>query len=137
MTLQAAIAIAGEMIRQRMIQLQTEVYQTGNEDEGGDSGGILANIFSSFFTAQDSSSSITTKTNTKTPRDDGANDKTAEIRKTIWNWVTGIIHWAYEVKYFSPDIADDGDEGGAKKKKKRGSEIRDYGWVFLIPTEGL
>lgn len=137
MTLQAAVNITGEMIRQRMVQLQTELYQTRNKEEGGGgkSGGILGNIFSSLFTTKDSFSSTDSDNKTETP---GSNDdKTEEIRKTIWNWVTGIIHWAYEVEYFSPDLEEDVDEGGGKKKKKKGGEIRDYGWVFLISKEML
>lgn len=117
-TVQGVVNMIGEMIRLRMVELKREL-ENEKEREGKEEkevNGLLTSIFSPFFSSSSSSSS------------NNNDDKDLEIRKTLWNWVSGIIHWAYEVEYFTPNLE------GNMNKKKRGGEVRDYGWVFLIPN---
>lgn len=114
-TVQGGVNMIGEMIRLRMVELKRELEN--EEEEGKEDNGLLTSIFSPFFSPSSSSSS-----------NNNNDDKDLEIRKTLWNWVSGIIHWAYEVEYFTPNLE------GNMNKKKRGGEVRDYGWVFLIPN---
>lgn len=139
MTLQGAINASGEMIRQRIMQLKNELEALKNPSRGNGSsnetGGILSSIFPSFFSTPSSSSSqnnIDTTVNT----DDDLNID-SEIQRTLWNWVTGTIHWAYEVEYFAPDFELDGEQHQSGGRRKKGGEIRDYGWVFLIKGEDV
>ncbi|XP_006456455.1 hypothetical protein AGABI2DRAFT_122351 [Agaricus bisporus var. bisporus H97] len=118
-TVQGGVNMIGEMIRLRMVELKHEL-ENEKEREGKEEkevNGLLTSIFSPFFSSSSSSSS------------NNNDDKDLEIRKTLWNWVSGIIHWAYEVEYFTPDLERN------MNKKKRGGEVRDYGWVFLIPNQ--
>jgi len=55
-----------------------------------------------------------------------------EIRRMLLNWVVGTVHWAYEVEYFYPNVEGETPLSGGESGKKKGSEVRDYGWVFLI-----
>lgn len=61
-------------------------------------------------------------------------DDSLDIRRKLVNWVAGTIHWAYEVEYFFPNIDDEGKTQSGVRRK-RGGEIRDYGWIFLINGE--
>jgi hypothetical protein len=55
-------------------------------------------------------------------------------RKILLNWVRGVIHWAYEADYFYPSLDGD-DPGKSEGRKRKGNEVRDYGWVFLIKED--
>ncbi|KAJ3576331.1 hypothetical protein NP233_g505 [Leucocoprinus birnbaumii] len=155
MTLQGAINCAGEMIRQRVIELNTELALLSsnaaatsplNSSAAAAAVGTLKSSLSSFVSMLPSLGSFTDDQKTVTPASSGGpgtsvttdvtlpglervrdKEREDEIKKVLVNWLRGAVHWAYEVEYFYPINAE-----GSGNGKKRGSEVRDYGWVFLI-----
>ncbi|KAF9449365.1 hypothetical protein P691DRAFT_791235 [Macrolepiota fuliginosa MF-IS2] len=123
LTLQGGVNIIGGMIRDRTAQLKDELETLKHQPQSplNKTSGVLASILSPFFTG----------TQDAVPSNSNGGD--TEIQRTLVNWVTGTIHWAYEVEYFFPKLED---EQGPGSRRRRGGEIRDYGWIFLIKTGG-
>ncbi|KXN91305.1 hypothetical protein AN958_01279 [Leucoagaricus sp. SymC.cos] len=137
MTLQGAINCTGEMIRQRVKELKAELDATkikaSSQPKPATSSislGSLVSLFPSFGGSTNTSQG-------KIPQPDSSDndsvnvDNDTEIRKVLLNWVIGTVHWAYEAEYFYPNVEGD-DQSSSGRNRKRGSEVRDYGWVFLI-----
>jgi hypothetical protein len=140
MTLQGAINQAGEMIRERFRKFRSELDATKKTQQPiapPTSSGIISSLIafvtsfgSSTKTSSSPSSLGDSSDDVEKPVVNSEND--SEIRKVLLNWVAGTIHWAYEVEcFFCPNVDGD-DHSQSSGKKKRGGEVRDYGWVFLI-----
>lgn len=141
MILQGAINSSGEIIRQRIAELKveldilssrTKILSTNPESTTMTLGfksslnsivSLLPSFGSSNLQPSSTCSEISCSSN---------GDSEGETRKVLLNWVMGTVHWAYEVEYFYPNVEEETRHSGGSSGKKRGSEVRDYGWVFLI-----
>jgi len=139
MTLQGAINSSGEIIRQRMAELKAELDILSSTTKVPSTNPKSATMTSGF---KCSLSSIVSLLPSFSPqRGPSCSEKISystsgiserEIRKVLLNWVVGTVHWAYEVEYFYPNVEGETPLSDGESGKKRGSEVRDYGWVFLI-----
>ena len=141
MILQGAINSSGEIIRQRIAELKveldilssrTKILSTNPESTTMTLGfksslnpivSLLPSFGGSNLQPSSTYSEISCSSN---------GDLEGETRKVLLNWVMGTVHWAYEVEYFYPNVEGETRHSGGSSGKKRGSEVRDYGWVFLI-----
>ena len=140
MTLQGAINSSGEIIRQRMAELKTELDILSSTTKALSTNPKSATMTSGFKSSLSPIISLLPSFNSSNSQrgpsclEDISYSTNGvlegEIRRMLLNWVVGTVHWAYEVEYFYPNV--EGETSGGESGKKRGSEVRDYGWVFLI-----
>ena len=142
MTLQGAINSSGEIIRQKMAELKAELDILSSSTRITSTNPKSATMTSGFKSSLSSIASFLPSFSSSTSQrgplcseeisysTSGVSE--GEMRKVLLNWVVGTIHWAYEVEYFYPNVEGETPLPGSESGKKRGSEVRDYGWVFLI-----